>query len=96
MKGQYEQQCNEAALKLLGVPVLKNLNTKQFPVIKKWMEDDYQVVLSFPDETEYILDEIIESSVNESRKKLKNPEPGISVSKFRNLLIKKIFYQIKA
>lgn len=96
MKGQYEQQCNAAALKLLGVPVLKNLKTKQLQVIKKWMEDDFQVALSFPDETEYILDEILENSVAETSKKLRSPEPEISASKFRNLLIRKIFYQLKA
>ena len=29
MKGQYEQQCNAAALKEMGVPVIKNLKEKR-------------------------------------------------------------------
>mgnify|MGYP003653144568 FL=1 len=28
IKGQYEQQCNVAALKEMGVPVIKSLKTK--------------------------------------------------------------------
>lgn len=34
MKAQYEQQCNAAALKKMGVPVLKKLNKNQFQPLK--------------------------------------------------------------
>ncbi len=95
MKGQYEQQCNAAALKLLGVPVLKNLKLKHYEEVKNWMEEEYQALLSFPDETEYILDEILDQT-HETKKKYGVDEPVTSPSKFRELILKKIFYQLKA
>ena len=96
MKGQYEQQCNAAALKLLGIPVLKNLKRKQFEKVKPWIEGDQKIVLDFPDETEYILNEIIEKHYDEARKKYL-PEPAVTKpSKFRDLLLKKIFYESNA
>lgn len=93
MKGQYEQQCNAAALKLLGVPVLKNLKRKHYNKIVQWIAGERNVILDFPDETEYILNEIIEKHYNETEKKYL-PEPSITTpSRFRDLLLRKIFYQ---
>jgi uncharacterized protein (TIGR00661 family) len=92
MKGQYEQQCNAAALKLLGVPVIKNLKPKQFHKLKDWIEGDKKLSLDFPDETEYILDEIIERHYKEEKERCQ-PVHSIKASKFKNLLLKKIFYQ---
>jgi uncharacterized protein (TIGR00661 family) len=93
MKGQYEQQCNAAALKMLGVPVLKNLKSKQYKKIKEWLESDRKVIMDFPDETEWILDEILEHHSNR-KQEMRLPEKSIeTASKFRNLLVKKIFYQ---
>ncbi|MCB0628817.1 MAG: glycosyltransferase family protein [Saprospiraceae bacterium] len=60
MKGQYEQQCNAAALKAMGVPVIKNLKTKRIPKIEKWLADQNRVAVDYPDETERILQMIIE------------------------------------
>ncbi len=37
MIGQYEQQCNAASLKLLGVPVVQMLNKATMPVIADWV-----------------------------------------------------------
>ena len=37
MKNQYEQQLNAAALKQMGVPVIKNLNDKFDMVIRTWI-----------------------------------------------------------
>jgi uncharacterized protein (TIGR00661 family) len=94
MKGQYEQQCNAAALRPLGVPVLKNLKRKQYEKVKDWIENDYKVILNFPDDTEYILDYIIEEHCGEEAE-IKGPKEFIhSASKFRNILLKKIFYQL--
>ena len=96
MKGQYEQQCNAAALKLLGIPVLKNLKRRQYDKVKQWIDGERNGTLDFPDETEYILGEIIEKHYSETEKKYL-PEPSINTaSKFRDLLLKKIFYQSKA
>lgn len=59
MKGQYEQQCNAASLREMGVPVIKKLKRKFVPVIEDWLTKDYSIPVNYPDSTELILDEII-------------------------------------
>jgi uncharacterized protein (TIGR00661 family) len=93
MTGQYEQQCNAVALKLLGIPVLKNLKLKQYKKIKEWMESEATVSLDFPDETEWVLNEII---AHEADRKAEAKVPGKTIStpaRFRDFVVKKIFYQ---
>jgi uncharacterized protein (TIGR00661 family) len=94
MKGQYEQQCNAAALKLLGVPVLKNLKRKQYGKLKEWIESEGSVVLDFPDETESILDHIIEKHSGQVLPEKRTEGFISSTTQFRNTLLKKIFYQL--
>lgn len=60
MKNQYEQYCNAAALEAMGVPILKNLKKKQFPVIENWLQNGRAISVNFPDITEDIIDLIIE------------------------------------
>jgi uncharacterized protein (TIGR00661 family) len=38
MKAQYEQHYNAEALRVLGVPVLKNIKKKRLPEMKEWIE----------------------------------------------------------
>jgi hypothetical protein len=63
MKGQYEQQCNAAALKALGVPVLKKLRKKFIPKIKEWTESDYRIEINYPYITAKIVHSIFEDHV---------------------------------
>jgi uncharacterized protein (TIGR00661 family) len=49
MKSQYEQHCNAAALKKLGVPVVKKVKKKHLKKIQKWLDSDKRLDLSFPD-----------------------------------------------
>ena len=94
MKGQYEQQCNAAALKMLGVSVIKNFKPKQYKKLKAWLESDARVVMDFPDETEYIVDEIIERHYKK-KQEIKLPDGSVdSPSRFRSLILRKIFYQL--
>jgi uncharacterized protein (TIGR00661 family) len=51
MKSQYEQHCNAAALKKLGVPVLKKVKKKSIKKITKWIEEAKPLDISFPDVT---------------------------------------------
>ncbi len=51
MKKQYEQHYNAAALRELGVPVLKNVKKKRLPEIIRWIESSKTVELSYPDVT---------------------------------------------
>jgi uncharacterized protein (TIGR00661 family) len=94
MKGQYEQQCNAAALKMMSVPVLKNLKSKQYKKLNVWIESDARVMIDFPDETIYIIDEILEKHKKETREFALPQSPVSSPSKFRELILKKIFYQL--
>ena len=59
MKGQYEQQCNAAALKEMGVPVLKNLKLKQAGKIMNWIEKGTNVEVDYPDNTAAIINRIL-------------------------------------
>jgi uncharacterized protein (TIGR00661 family) len=95
MKGQYEQQCNAAALRALGVTVLKNLKVKQVEKIRAWLIDDTLIPVSFPDETDDVLDIVLDKFFHE-RKPLKlKQKPIESPSAFRELVLRKIFSQLK-
>jgi uncharacterized protein (TIGR00661 family) len=61
MKSQYEQQCNAAALSEMGVPAIKNLKKKNYPVLANWFESSEKVKVNYPDETSLIIDRIIKN-----------------------------------
>jgi uncharacterized protein (TIGR00661 family) len=61
MKGQYEQQCNAAALEKIGVPVIKNLKRKRIKEILYWVETDQNIPVDYPDETEEIIDRLLDT-----------------------------------
>jgi len=59
MKGQYEQQCNAAALNKLGIPVLKKLKIDYLNQIKNWVDLPQNIKVNYPDITEEIIDKLI-------------------------------------
>lgn len=59
MKGQYEQQCNMAALKEMGVPWMKSLKKKHLHLLQEWVETDLHIPVNYPDITEQILDQVL-------------------------------------
>jgi uncharacterized protein (TIGR00661 family) len=59
MKGQYEQHCNAAALNHIGVPSIKSLKKKHLSHISEWIEKGKPVEVHYPDNTEAIIDSII-------------------------------------
>lgn len=63
MKGQYEQQCNAAALKDLGVPVVKSLKIKHLDKIKNWVYTDTKIEVNYPDLTDEIIESVLEESL---------------------------------
>jgi uncharacterized protein (TIGR00661 family) len=71
MKGQYEQQCNAAALERMGVPVVKVLNESQFDIINDWLESDKRIEVSYPDITRSIVRRIFEIDVQRILRKNK-------------------------
>jgi uncharacterized protein (TIGR00661 family) len=94
MKGQYEQQCNAAALKMMSVPVVKNMKSKQYKKLKDWIESDAKVIIDLPDETIYIIDEILQKHGSQKREIALPHSTVSSPSRFRDLILKKIFYQL--
>ena len=63
MKGQYEQQCNAAALKLMGVPVISSLKKRHFDKISDWLDSVEKVEVNYPDITRIIVRKIFEMNV---------------------------------
>lgn len=61
MKGQYEQQCNAAALEKMGVPVLKKLRASHIKKIEKWTKTGKTIPVDFPDITGKIIDQIFDN-----------------------------------
>ncbi len=59
MKGQYEQQCNAAALEEMGVPVIKSLKKKHLKKIVDWVSNGAVIPVNYPDMTDAILTDII-------------------------------------
>jgi uncharacterized protein (TIGR00661 family) len=62
MKGQYEQQCNAAALKKMGVPVIKSLKLKHISKIEEWISNKNKITVNYPDITEEIINYIIKEN----------------------------------
>jgi uncharacterized protein (TIGR00661 family) len=58
MKGQYEQQCNAAALKKMGVPVLKNLKLSGVDKITEWAKNSGCIRVEYPNITSLVIDEV--------------------------------------
>ncbi len=93
MQGQYEQQCNAAALKMLGVPVIKNLKHQQIKKIQKWLDSTATFPISFPDETEEVVETIFKE-VEKVRISSQLQNEINSTSKFRRIVLSK-FSQLK-
>jgi uncharacterized protein (TIGR00661 family) len=93
MKGQYEQHCNAAALKEMGVPVLKSLKIEYVPKIKNWIEKGSTIEVDYPDNTEEIINNILAA-----HNPVEDPQPveekQYTTKKFRNLILKKIVAQL--
>jgi predicted glycosyltransferase len=93
MKGQYEQHCNAAALKEMGVPVLKSLKLDNIDKIKNWIEQDSKIEVDYPDSTEEIINKIL-ATYSTSDWPQVVVEKQYTVKKFRNLILKKIVAQL--
>lgn len=67
MKKQIEQFCNAEMLKEMGVAVIKKLNGDNLPKIQKWLEDDTIVEVDYPDNTEEIVNLIVENHAGDKK-----------------------------
>lgn len=62
MKNQYEQHLNAAALKMMGVPVVNSLKLKHAETINNWLQNGKAADVDYPDETQAIIDRVIEEN----------------------------------
>ena len=60
MQNQHEQQYNAAALKRLGVPVIKKLKKSNTEKIREWVNSDYRIEITYPNITDKIINRIFE------------------------------------
>ncbi len=95
MKGQYEQQCNAAALKKMGVPVIKSLKQKHIATIQTWLDADQFIPVDYPDDTEKIINMVLKKHGSaELNKKAVLGESIYSVKKLKNKSLGKILLQL--
>ncbi len=94
MKGQYEQQCNAAALKNMGVPVLKSLKPDNVSKIETWIKKGNVIDVDYPDVTEVIINRLIALHADAEPVVQKVEAEMYSVKKFRNFVLKKIVAQL--
>ena len=93
MKGQYEQQCNAAALETMGVPVIKSLKKKYLEQITDWTTGKLFIAVNYPDITQNIIDSIVQKHghTNTNIKTLKGS--SYSIKKIKNLSLGKVLQQ---
>jgi uncharacterized protein (TIGR00661 family) len=95
MKNQYEQHCNAAALKELGVPVIKSLRQKNLPAITEWLRSDTKIEVNYPDNTEAMLHHILQThSVPAVNEPADVADEKFGVKNFRNLTLKRIISKL--
>lgn len=95
MKGQYEQHCNAAALKEMGIPVIKSLKKKHLNKIKFWLQSGSIASVNYPDNTEQVVSNLV--FTHSSGKYRVNSSPvrkAFTVKRFRELSLKKILVQL--
>ncbi len=66
MQQQYEQQCNAAALKELGVPVIKFLGKKYYNRIKWWLTTNERINVNFPDNIGMVVKKMVTENAPET------------------------------
>ncbi len=95
MKGQYEQQCNAAALEKMGVPVIKNLKAKRIPAIQSWVDATQSIKVQYPNQTEELIDQLFESFKTLKTNQVVQLGEGIaSLKKLKQKLFGSILHQI--
>ena len=64
MSNQFEQHYNAAALKTLGVKVIKKINKINYPKIKEWIDSDFKIEIEYPDITNTVINRVFEIYVD--------------------------------
>jgi uncharacterized protein (TIGR00661 family) len=91
MKGQYEQQCNAAALQQMSIPVLKNLKKKRVSQIREWLSTAPGQSFHFPDISEHIIQLLLQEAAASQPERSK-VQDGKKYDSFRQLVLRKVFH----
>lgn len=99
MKNQFEQHCNAAALKDIGVPVMKSFRKKHLDVLKEWIAGSERVIVDYPDETEDIIAYILSAhfvprDIMAETMMAQEPTEEVSVKHFKTLTLNKILSKL--
>lgn len=62
IKNQFEQACNAAALQHMGVATIKSLKKKHLSKIHEWLEYGEPIQIHYPDETDAIVQRIVQEN----------------------------------
>ncbi|MEQ9426927.1 MAG: glycosyltransferase family protein [Cyclobacteriaceae bacterium] len=65
MAAQYEQHFNAKSLADLGVPVIPKLSKKHLKMIKKWTKAEQTIPVYFPNETQSIIDKLLQEHLQQ-------------------------------
>ncbi len=63
VKGQYEQQCNAAALSRLGCMVAPRLSLSLLPELREWIHMPQPKVVDYPHHTKQVIEEVLKKGV---------------------------------
>jgi uncharacterized protein (TIGR00661 family) len=97
MKTQFEQHCNAAALKKMGVPVLKSLKKKRIDKIRTWLQSTQTIKVDYPDNTAALLKMIISNHEPSKEQPLTlSTKKFHTLRTFREVNLKKIMKQLEA
>lgn len=94
MKGQYEQQCNAAALKEMGVPVLKKLKMQRLNEIRDWVKDAVNISVEYPNITSNIVDAIFCDFLNSNAESLSPVDNPSNLKKDKKVRMTNFFKKI--
>ncbi|WP_026905495.1 glycosyltransferase family protein [Pedobacter glucosidilyticus] len=59
MKYQFEQECNAEAARLMGVPVVHDINKKFISYLDTWIKEDFKINVDFPNQTAAIVEKVV-------------------------------------
>jgi len=95
MKGQYEQQCNAAALKTMNVPFIKSLKKKHLDKIKEWTSVSQAITVNYPNTIQSIINMIIKKhAVTGNKQPVELGDGILSVKKLKEKSLGKILNQL--
>jgi uncharacterized protein (TIGR00661 family) len=61
MKNQFEQECNAEAARLMGVPVIRQIDKNFADAVKNWVNNDQEIKVDFPNQTAAIIENLVQT-----------------------------------